>query len=202
VLQFSTAIHRSDEFFGPDIWFNEWPPDYDCKVVALDPSKGVSSKFGDYSAFVMVQTYKGQGYVDADMAIRNTSVIAETALEIQRTFCPDWFGVEVNQFQHLLAEDINRRAEKQGVIMPLYTIDNRVNKLVRIRRLTPLLSQGKLRFKGGSPGARLLVEQLRDFPNGGHDDGPDALEMALRLASKLVNEKFAPQNEATPIYLT
>jgi len=179
-----------DDFFGPGIYFNEWPPEYDCKVVALDPSKGVNSKFGDYSAFAMVQTYEGKAYIDADMAIRNTSVIVETALEIQRTFRPDWFGVEVNQFQQLLADDINRQAAEQGVIMPLYTLDNQVNKLVRIRRLTPLLSQGKLRFKGGSPGARLLVEQLRDFPNGDHDDGPDALEMALRLAAELVQEQY------------
>jgi hypothetical protein len=27
-----------------------------------------------------------------------------------------------------------------------------------------------------------LVNQLRDFPLGDHDDGPDALEMAVRLA--------------------
>jgi hypothetical protein len=25
-----------------------------------------------------------------------------------------------------------------------------------------------------------LVDQLRDFPIGDHDDGPDALEMAIR----------------------
>jgi hypothetical protein len=43
-----------DDFFGPDVWFDEWPRDYDCKVVALDPSKGVESKFGDYSAFVLM----------------------------------------------------------------------------------------------------------------------------------------------------
>jgi hypothetical protein len=43
------------------------------------------------------------------------------------------------------------------------------------------------RFKGGSPGARLLIEQLRDFPCGDHDDGPDALEMAVRLG----NDMFA-----------
>jgi predicted phage terminase large subunit-like protein len=73
------------------------------------------------------------------------------------------------------------------MLVPLYTLDNRVNKLVRIRRLTPLLSLGKLRFKGGSPGARLLVEKLRDFPNGDHDDGPDALEMATRLAAEMLN---------------
>jgi predicted phage terminase large subunit-like protein len=121
------------------------------------------------------------------MAIRNTTVISETAIEIQRRFQPDWFGVEVNQFQQLLADNIRQLANERRVLVPLYTLDNRVNKLVRIRRLTPLLSQGRIRFKGDSPGARLLVEQLRDFPNGDHDDGPDALEMAVRLAAELLS---------------
>ena len=35
-------------------------------------------------------------------------------------------------------------------------------------------------------GTRLLVEQLQEFPIGDHDDGPDALEMALRLAADLL----------------
>ena len=175
-----------DSFFGPDIWFNEWPDAWVCKTVALDPSKGTESKFGDFSAFAMIMVSRGVVYVDADLAIRNTSVITDTAIEIQRHFKPDWFGVEVNQFQQLLADDIYRRSEERRVMMPLCTINNQVNKLVRIRRLTPLLSQRKIRFKGGSPGARRLVEQLRDFPNGDHDDGPDALEMAVRLAAEML----------------
>jgi hypothetical protein len=36
-----------------------------------------------------------------------------------------------------------------------------------------------------------LVEQLRDFPAGAHDDGPDALEMALRLATDLTHNPNA-----------
>ena len=35
--------------------------------------------------------------------------------------------------------------------------------------------------------ARLLVEQVRDFPHADHDDGPDALEMAARLAAEMLN---------------
>ena len=73
--------------------------------------------------------------------------------------------------------------------MPLYSLDNHVNKLVRIRRLTPYLSRRVVRFKGGPPGARLLVEQMRDFPNADHDDRPDALEMAQRLASELLFDR-------------
>jgi predicted phage terminase large subunit-like protein len=79
--------------------------------------------------------------------------------------------------------------------MPLISINNQVNKLVRIRRLTPLLSHGNIRFKGGSRGARLMVEQLRDFPNGDHDDGADALEMASRLAGQLMAERFQPADQ-------
>jgi len=30
-----------------------------------------------------------------------------------------------------------------------------------------------------------LVEQLEEFPIGDHDDGPDALEMAVRLAAEV-----------------
>jgi hypothetical protein len=43
-----------------------------------------------------------------------------------------------------------------------------------------------LRFKSHSPGTRLLVEQLKEFPAGEHDDGPDALEMAIRLAAEML----------------
>jgi hypothetical protein len=57
---------------------------------------------------------------------------------------------------------------------------------VRIRRLGPYLSSRRLRFKSDSPSTRLLVEQLKEFPAGDHDDGPDALEMAIRLAGELL----------------
>jgi predicted phage terminase large subunit-like protein len=175
-----------DDFFLPDVWFDQWPRDYDCKVVALDPSKGVESKFGDYSAFVLMMVSRGVLYVDADLAVRNTSIIAEQAVDYQRRFQPDWFGVEINQFQELLAHDINRRAEERRILMPTFGIHNNVKKIVRIRRLTPYLANRMIRFKGGSKGARLLVQQLRDFPNGDHDDGPDALEMAVRLAGVML----------------
>jgi hypothetical protein len=32
-----------------------------------------------------------------------------------------------------------------------------------------------------------LVDQLRDFPNSAHDDGPDALELAIRRLELLTN---------------
>jgi predicted phage terminase large subunit-like protein len=79
--------------------------------------------------------------------------------------------------------------------MPLLTVENYENKLVRIRTLTPWLAKGLLRFKGDSLGARLLVVQLRDFPLADHDDGPDALEMAVRLVCHFVQPVVEPVEE-------
>jgi predicted phage terminase large subunit-like protein len=177
-----------DTFFGPEVWFNEWPTQWKCRAAPLDPSKGTDAKFGDYSAFVMLLVgTDGVLYVDADLAIRNTSVIVETALEIQRRFQPDGFAVETNQFQFMLADEINRRGQETGIYPSIFGVNHQTNKLLRIRRLTSYLARGLIRFKGGSAGAQLLVEQLRDFPLADHDDGPDALEMAISMASALLN---------------
>jgi predicted phage terminase large subunit-like protein len=98
-------------------------------------------------------------------------------------FRPDMFGIEANQFQELLCNEFASEFARRKIshVTPA-AVHNSVNKQVRIRRLGPYLSQRRVRFMAGSMSTRLLVEQLRDFPNGAHDDGPDALEMALRLA--------------------
>jgi hypothetical protein len=41
-------------------------------------------------------------------------------------------------------------------------------------------------------GTALLVQQMRDFAVGDHDDGPDALEMALRLMIDIYNGRHQP----------
>jgi hypothetical protein len=38
-------------------------------------------------------------------------------------------------------------------------------------------------------GGQLLVDQLRDFPNGDHDDAPDALEIGVRRLELLTTGK-------------
>ncbi|MSR57865.1 MAG: hypothetical protein EXS05_09345 [Planctomycetaceae bacterium] len=176
-----------DKYFGHEIWFDEWPAAWQCRVVALDPSKGTDAKFGDDSAFVMlVVDLDGRAWVDADLALRTTPAIVDQALEIHRTFRADAFAIEVNQYQQLLADQIVEAGRRRGLWLPVVAINNHVNKHVRIRRLSAYLAQGLLRFKGNSPGAARLVDELRDFPFGDHDDGPDALEMAVRLAEGLL----------------
>jgi hypothetical protein len=58
-----------------------------------------------------------------------------------------------------------------------------------------IVAKGIIRFKGDSHGARLLVDQLRDFPLADHDDGPDSLEMSLRVMRHLVRPVVEPVEE-------
>jgi predicted phage terminase large subunit-like protein len=182
-----------EAYFAEHIWFDEWPGDLNVRVIALDPSKGSDSHRGDYSAYALVGIDRaGLIYVEADMARRPTpQMVADGAALCQR-FRPDAFGVEANQFQELLCNELAAEFARQGVtyIVP-FAIHNHVNKLVRIRRIGPYLSQHRLRFLSSSPSTRLLVNQLRDFPSAANDDGPDALEMALRLAEDLCHGRTA-----------
>ena len=172
------------EMFDGACWFDEWPARLAVKTLALDPSKGADARKGDYSAYVMLGIdERGVAYVEADLARRSTPQMTADGVALIARFRPDAFGVEANQYQELLGAEFAAEFVRQGVVAaPPWTLDNRVNKLVRIRRLGPYLASGRLKFKSGSPGTQLLVNQLKDFPIGDHDDGPDALEMALRLA--------------------
>jgi predicted phage terminase large subunit-like protein len=171
-------------YFAETIWFDEWPADISIRTVALDPSKGRDARRGDYSAYVLLGIDRsGVIFVEADMARRPTPQLVADGVAICGRFRPNAFGVEANQFQELLCGEFASEFARQGISHTIpAAIHNTANKLVRIRRLGPYLSQRRLRFLANSPSTRLLVDQLRDFPSGAHDDGPDALEMALRLA--------------------
>ncbi|NUQ66585.1 MAG: hypothetical protein HUU20_29330, partial [Pirellulales bacterium] len=91
------------------------------------------------------------------------------------------------QFQELLGRDFVEEFRRQGLLgVNPWLIQNDANKRVRIRRLGPLLAARRIRMKSDCPSTRLLVHQLQEFPIGDHDDGPDALEMAIRLAEELL----------------
>jgi predicted phage terminase large subunit-like protein len=158
------------------------------RVLSLDPSKGKDADRGDYSAFVKIGIDRsGVMYIEADLQRRPTPKIVADGVEMVRQFKPDGFAIEVNQFQELLSADFLRVGQEQQTHLPIFEYNNQVNKEVRIRRLGTYLSQRKLRFKSSSPGTNLLVQQLKDFPVGDHDDGPDALELGVRLLVELWN---------------
>ncbi len=189
------------EYFGRDIWFEDWPAGatFAAKALALDPSKGrethkpAEGKPGDYSAYVWGGLdQQGVLWVDADLDnVRDATQIVRDGIAHFRRFQPHAFAIEINQFQSLFAGEFFRQAKEAGGLkLPLYGITNYEAKELRIRTLGPYLARRELRFRN-TPGGRLLVQQLRDFPCGEHDDAPDALQMLLLMILSLLGQKSA-----------
>jgi predicted phage terminase large subunit-like protein len=190
-------------FERPGLWFDDWPVGATILTIAVDPSKGADSKTGDYSAIVaLARTTDGTLWVEADLKRRpinqiigdGLSMMVRLRREVRRPV--DRFAVETNQFQQMMMEDFREQAAKMGLIVPLKEVENRIHKVARIRQLTKYLMAGLgtqgaaplMRFRS-TPGTRLLVEQLRDFPTGAFDDGPDALQMSLDQAISVAYEQ-------------
>ncbi|QGJ71049.1 Hypothetical protein PBC10988_27520 [Planctomycetales bacterium 10988] len=189
------ACEWPEDYFEDSLWFDAYPSELHTKVIALDPSKGRDSRRGDYSAYASIAIGKdGLCYLDADLARRPTEQMIADGVALCRSFQPQAFGVESNHYQELLGNEFERVFHEEGIPLVPYLIENRSPKIVRIRTLSPWLAQRKLRFRR-TPGMRLLVSQLRDFPDPqSHDDGPDALEMALRLAHHLLGSEEPPHD--------
>lgn len=103
-------------------------------------------------------------------------------LEIIEKWQPKIMGVETIQAQYELYRQLQEKMFKLGITYTrLKPINPKAKKEERIEILEPLFETGFLRIKRTQ---RLLIEQLEQFPNGDHDDLPDALASAVDLAGK------------------
>lgn len=186
-----TCYFPDEWFTGDDLWFSAWPDNIKGKGLTLDPSMGKTDR-SDYSAFVW-GAVSTDGYLYVDASIKRRTIagtprepgIVTEGLNLFRDWAPHFFGVETNQFQGALLQLFHQEAARTGLLCSVTPINNTEHKELRIRRLEQWLSGHRIRFKRGSAGAALLVDQLRQFPGGMHDDGPDALEMLVRLFLKM-----------------
>jgi len=162
-------------------------------IGACDPSLGVKGIHGDDSAIITLLRDSANGnlfVLDADIARRKPDQIIENALTYQRMRKYQSFGFEANCFQTVLADELKRRSAQQALYMPVTEIRHTTDKVARIQRLQPLVRSGTLQF---SRRHRTLIEQLRMFPKAAHDDGPDALEMAVEATQNLHTGCFDPK---------
>ena len=154
-----------------------------------DPSLGKTDA-SDYSAFITLaeEISTGTLYVlEADLGRRAPDVLIADILQHSRLlrqrygsgFC--LLGIESNQFQWLLKEQLRKESARVGEYLPLCEVQSRGSKESRIRALQPYVRNGYLRFCRSHV---LLLEQLRQFPLGRHDDGPDALQGAVELCAR------------------
>lgn len=172
--------------FTDSVYFSEWP-DLAVTGIAIDPSKGAESKPGDYCGIVF-GGYDGRGglWVDAVLERLSAEQVVTRTVDVFADWPCDVVAVETNMFQTLLCAPMAEEARKRKLMLPIQPLENFVPKPVRIRRLGPHLAAHNIHVRA-TPGGRLLLKQLRQFPLSDHDDGPDALEMLLRVLINLWN---------------
>lgn len=178
-------------------WFDFWDdegkaqPDFsDPRYLffgANDPSLGKNKKSDTSSIFALAKdTRTGYLYVIvADIAKRKPDQIIEDALEASRRLQREYkrpyyqFGVETVQFQYYFAEIMRQRSAAVGEYLPIVEINSTQNKDARIQSLQPFVKNGYLKF---SRKHKSLLKQMTEYPMGKNDDGPDGLQMAVKLA--------------------
>lgn len=178
-------------------WFDFWdddgkqPPDFsDPKFLfigANDPSLGKNKKSDTSSIFALAKdTSTGYIYVIiADIAKRKPDQIIEDALEASRRLKREYkrpyyqFGVETVQFQYYFAEIMRQKSAAVGEYLPIVEINSTQNKDARIQSLQPFIKNGYVKF---SRKHKTLLKQMTEYPMGKNDDGPDGLQMAVKLA--------------------
>lgn len=167
-----------DSYFGESIWA-EQPAKVMHSVISIDPSKGKDQRKGDYPAVCRVSWAQNKFWVQSRIRREPAEAVCAAVVEMIEQQPVDMVYIEGNAGGHLF--DVILRAElaKRHVIPPpIVTPDSSEAKEDRIDRLGPHLEQGAVRFANTADN-RLLVRQLKEYPEGDYDDGPDALEHGI-----------------------
>lgn len=143
---------------------------------------------GDYGCIVVLGRDKhGFGYV-LDVWLRRARDSEQLAA--LWALCEKWLvekaTIEGNGFQRLLGREFRRQQEERRAAGAYWAVatdsdPSTQNKVERIASLEGPLTAKWLQFAEGVP--ELLFAQFDAFPDGDHDDGPDAVEGAWRLSN-------------------
>lgn len=144
---------------------------------AVDPSLGRKGTNGDPSAIIIGGFDRLTGVLDvveASISRRLPDVIIADMISLARIWKPALWFVESVQFQEFFRTEAMKEAAKAGISLPAIPVLPIADKALRIQRLQPPTAAGLIRLHASQT---TLLEQLRQWPAGAHDDGPDALEM-------------------------
>jgi len=156
-----------------------------CAVFgSIDPSLGEHGPRRDPCAIsVVAKAPTGQMFsLESIIDWLTPDRMISKMIELGQRYNFTQFGVESVQFQALFASDAARESAAKGVYLPVTPVPQRANKLLRIQSLEPDLTNEYLLLP--ADGQEELKRQLDQAPKAKHDDGPDGLEIAVRLAKR------------------
>lgn len=167
------------------------------KLASLDPSVGKNKKRGDYAALLCDARVDTEGTLwinDPSMLKIPIGELVDLTIGKLKQQRPDGCAIECNNFQDYIADSLLEKYPQAPVWRYINTRGiaraagfSQGLKEVEIRVvLTKPLREGRIKIRD-CPAGRLIGRQLRDFPHGTHDDGPDALVLLIRLWENLLH---------------
>lgn len=150
---------------------------------AIDPSLGKAGAGRDPSALIvgaLDRPAKKLRVFAAPIKKRLPATIIADVIALHKQHKVTAWVCETVQFQEFLRTEIIRQALDAGVSVPVFPRDQIADKALRIETLQPFMAAGMIEIHTS---CTTLIEQLKHFPLGDHDDGPDALEMLWKFAA-------------------
>jgi predicted phage terminase large subunit-like protein len=126
--------------------------------------------------------------IEADIKRRSLDELLNDILAYCKRYKFRKIGFEANNFQGLLITNFKKLLKDNNLCLDVVPIKNMTDKVKRIMGLLPYLKSGQLQVPRF---LRLLLEQFQFFPRARHDDGPDAVEMVVRLCLDSQNDFWA-----------
>lgn len=171
----NTPTDSNGEFSSITYWVQIKPgPIY---YGACDPSLGKHRRKGDPSAILIGAYDRAAVTMDIEVASirrRTPGTIIDDIIALQRQYgCVRWF-FEAVQFQEFMRQQLITQAGHVGVNIPAQPVVPNTDKDLRIESLSVPVTDGRIRLHASQ---KVLINQLEQWPNGDHDDGPDCLEM-------------------------
>lgn len=185
-------VDEESQVFKPE-YFTYWT-DKDIENKQLEYFCGIDfamgKEKGDYSVIMTVgRSPNGIFYViDTFIERVHPDILLQKAVEKSLQYQYSGIAVEAQQAQEWFADKLSEALRKAGypALTRMKQIKQRTRKALRIESLLPDIQAGRIRFKRDQ---RLLLEMLEMYPNHNHDDGPDALHMAVSAGGSRTKRK-------------
>ncbi len=163
-----------------------------------DPAKGGETKKHDYSAWVTLHAFRGERslYCEIDMKKVPVNIFIDMIIEWHRQIKYSVIGIEDTSFQYLVSENLTARFSEEKIMMEALAIPNGgVHKNTRISTLGIWFQRKLIKFRRNDAMTFLLLQQILDHPFSDHDDGPDALEGAIRMYTSCVDPQYGDNDQ-------
>lgn len=194
-------LNPEDQVFFEE-WFQDWEEDeIDLSDIphagACDPSLGKRNKRNDPSAILGGRMKNRMLYLTiADIEQRRPDRIMDDILLYHERDPFMKFRMETVQFQEFFARSLEQLSKDKGITLNIDDKTPNTDKDLRIIRLQPWIKNGWIRFRKEHTELKRQLLYYRPKGRGGHDDGPDALEMLLDLCEgALITAAVAPPVE-------